>query len=146
MGSEMCIRDRIRSEDSDARTDIYALGILAFQLSIGVVPFEDESWFELATKIVKEPVPKLRELDPNIPAWFEELVLKSSAKEPERRFQSMEEIVLILQKHQDPTLGLSFLSESKLERFSDEYRIQTHDFPTKNAGLSKILPLSLIHI
>ena len=90
--------EQIQEQEIDARADIYSIGIIGFELVTGAPPFQDSSWFELASKIIKEPMPEFpKRLRP--PAWYRQFVLKASAKSPKDRFQSIEEVIVELEKH-----------------------------------------------
>ncbi len=85
MSPEACESKR----DIDHRTDIYALGILLFQMMTGVLPFDGESMGEVLVKQVTVLPPVLRGLNSMIPPSVEQIVLRCLAKQPEARFQTM---------------------------------------------------------
>ncbi len=85
MSPEACESKR----DIDHRTDIYALGILLFQMMTGVLPFDGESMGEVLVKQVTQLPPVLRGLNSMIPPSVEQIVLRCLAKPPEARFQTM---------------------------------------------------------
>ncbi|MEA2639560.1 MAG: eukaryotic-like serine/threonine-protein kinase, partial [Chloroflexota bacterium] len=72
----------------DARADIYALGILFFEMVTGTVPFRAESPLSVILKQISEPVPSLRAVDASIPAALDEVLARAVAKEPEDRYPS----------------------------------------------------------
>jgi serine/threonine-protein kinase len=78
--------EQARGEAVDGRTDVYALGLLAYTMVCGVALFEDEgSAVEvLAAHISKPPAPP-RERAPDLPAVFEALILEMIAKQPDQR-------------------------------------------------------------
>ena len=82
--------EQVRSSKTvDARTDVWALGVIAYELLAGVQPFEAETVTGLCAKIVAdEPVP-LRSIRPDVPAAFEAVVLKCLEKSPAARYQSV---------------------------------------------------------
>ena len=80
-------------KDLDKRADIYALGIVLFELMTGARPFEAESNFELMSKHVHEPLPSLRARRPDVPEWLEYVVQKCTQKQREMRFSSCEELL-----------------------------------------------------
>nr|MBA2539207.1 serine/threonine protein kinase [Deltaproteobacteria bacterium] len=73
----------------DHRTDIYALGVLLFQMMTGVLPFDGESMGEVLVKQVTALPPAPRGLNPNIPPSVEQILLRCLAKPVNNRFQSM---------------------------------------------------------
>jgi len=85
MSPEACESKR----DIDHRTDIYALGILLFQMMTGVLPFDGESMGEVLVKQVTALPPAPRGLNPRIPPSVEQILLRCLAKPVEARFQSM---------------------------------------------------------
>jgi len=76
----------------DHRTDVYALGVLLFQMSTGVLPFDGESMGEVLVKQVTALPPAPRGLNPSIPPSVEQILLRCLAKPVGARFQSMHEL------------------------------------------------------
>ena len=84
--------EQIRGDRVDARTDLYALGIMLFELSSGLAPFDSPRINELLTLHLEAPVPHLDEAPPDLAA----LVHRLLAKRPEDRCQSATEVAEIL--------------------------------------------------
>ncbi|MCA9655058.1 MAG: protein kinase [Myxococcales bacterium] len=82
--------EQAQSQPVDARSDVYSLGVLAYQVLTGERPFHDDNVFNLLLKHMNEPPPPLRALDPSIPEPVEAAVLQALAKEPAARFPSMD--------------------------------------------------------
>jgi beta-lactam-binding protein with PASTA domain/tRNA A-37 threonylcarbamoyl transferase component Bud32 len=77
----------------DARSDLYSIGIILYELLTGRVPFDAESPVSVALKQVSEaPIPP-RELDPSLPPALEGVVLHALEKDPARRFQNADEFI-----------------------------------------------------
>ena len=74
----------------DARSDVYSLGIVFYEMMIGEPPFDAETPLAILMKHVNDPLPLPRQKDPTIPVPFERVVLKALAKRPEDRYQSAE--------------------------------------------------------
>jgi serine/threonine-protein kinase len=73
----------------DHRTDIYALGILLFQMTTGMLPFDGGTMGEVLVKQVTQLPPPPRGFNPNIPPAVEQIILRCLAKNPDVRFSTM---------------------------------------------------------
>lgn len=80
--------EQVLGKGADQRSDIYALGMIAFELATGKLPFRKKGWFELANQIVNEATPHFATDDSGIPAWYESIVLRATEKEPSDRYAS----------------------------------------------------------
>ncbi|MCC6998703.1 MAG: protein kinase [Deltaproteobacteria bacterium] len=78
--------EQVQSRGTDARADLYAVGVMAFEALTGQVPFQAPSMFELMRMHVEAPPPRLRTLRPEVPEAVEEVVLRALAKSPDDRF------------------------------------------------------------
>jgi eukaryotic-like serine/threonine-protein kinase len=76
----------------DYRTDIYALGVLMFQMMTGVLPFDGQSMGEVLVKQVTALPPAPRGINPGIPPSVEQILLRCLAKPVDARFQSMQQL------------------------------------------------------
>jgi hypothetical protein len=77
---------------SDARSDIYSLGIAYYEALTGTVPFDADTPLAILMKHINDPLPLPRKTDPTIPECFERVALTALAKRPEDRFQSADEM------------------------------------------------------
>ncbi|MGI5861379.1 MAG: protein kinase domain-containing protein [Myxococcales bacterium] len=81
---------------ADHRADIYALGIMAYEMLSGAPPFQAASDFEIIEMHVRNPPPDLCQLDPGLDHAVCEVLARSIAKKPEDRFQSADDFFTAL--------------------------------------------------
>ena len=81
---------------SDARSDIYSLGIVFYEMLTRQKPFDADTPLAILMKHLNDPLPLPRQINPNIPEPFEGVLLKALAKQPEDRYQSAEEMTQVL--------------------------------------------------
>ena len=79
--------EQVRGEEGDARSDIYSLGILFYEMLTGRVPFHSTSEFALMKAQIEDPPTPPRAFAPHIPIPIEQAIMRSLAKKPEARFQ-----------------------------------------------------------
>jgi tRNA A-37 threonylcarbamoyl transferase component Bud32 len=83
---------------SDARSDIYSLGIVLYEMLTQRTPFDADTPLAVLMKHLNDPLPLPRQIDPAIPEPFERVVLKALAKCPEDRYQSAKEMAQALRE------------------------------------------------
>jgi serine/threonine protein kinase len=86
----------IKGEPADKRVDIYSLGVTLFETLTGNPPFQADSAMTIMMMHVNDPLPDLREINPDVPMGLVEVVKKALAKNKEDRFQSAAEFAQAL--------------------------------------------------
>ena len=133
MAPEQCVGGKI-----DARTDIYALGVMFFQVLTGRVPFDGNTVIEIWQGHVSKAPPKLLDVAPDIvasSAELEALILQMLAKDPKKRLQSAAQFCEALDAVA-PTLGVPRARAAREPRLSQPLvRPQTQMVVSEPGGL-----------
>jgi serine/threonine protein kinase len=87
MSPEQCLAEKI-----DYRTDIYSLGIMLYELTVGQLPYKPQTIAEAARFHGREPLPLPTVLQPDFPPALEEVIVKALQKSPSDRYQSASDL------------------------------------------------------
>jgi serine/threonine protein kinase len=153
--------EMVQGEAIDHRVDIYALGIILFQMLSGQVPFKGNTPLAVAARHIQDPPPLLHQLNPAIPPAVSEVVQKALAKRREDRYisagvlaQALRTAISIPDYFSDtaarnaPTVLLSPLPNAPIIQVYEtppaQYQMnQTTDRDTRNTYVSGGTPLDL---
>lgn len=80
--------EQVRGEPVGTSSDIYSLGVLCYEMVTGTVPFTGDSPVSIALKHLQEQPKPPRQINPNVPADFERIILRAMAKTEEQRYPS----------------------------------------------------------
>ena len=95
--------EQARGSVTTTKSDIYALGIVLYELLSGDVPFDGESAVSIALKHFQDPMPSVRDVNPAVPQSLENVILKATAKEPTDRYDSCEDMLMDLERSLSPS-------------------------------------------
>lgn len=118
--------EQVRGEAVDERSDLFSLGSTMYSMCTGHPPFRSDSSYAVLHRIVSDHPRSIREVNREIPEWFEHIVMKLLSKSASDRFDSAERVADLLeaclahvQQPSSVSLPKSLLqTDSKSERFS----------------------------
>jgi serine/threonine protein kinase len=110
--------EQIEGKEADARSDVFALGAVFYEMATGKRPFEGKSQLTLASAILEKDPPPIRDLHPLTPTAFERVVSTCLQKNPDDRFQSARDIRLELQWIAENPISETPIAETNSEHSS----------------------------
>jgi len=90
--------EQARGDAVDTRSDMFSLGSVLYAMSTGRPPFRAESTYGILRRVTDDQPRPMRELNPEVPVWFDAVVMKLLTKSAADRFESVEQIAQILEE------------------------------------------------
>jgi eukaryotic-like serine/threonine-protein kinase len=94
--------EQAKGQKADARSDVFALGIIFYELLTGETPYKADTALATLLKRTQERVPPPSKLDPTIPRYLSDIVAKCLETDPRRRYQDVSEVLADLQAKSRP--------------------------------------------
>jgi serine/threonine protein kinase len=98
--------EQVELKPMGPRTDIYAVGLLLYEMVTGAAAFDGDTPIAVAVKQIRELPKRPCEIIPTLPAHIEAIILKCLRKDPTKRFQSVDELCVALAKQATPRISV----------------------------------------
>lgn len=113
---------------TDAKSDLYSLGVVMYEMLTGRVPFDADTPVSIALKHMQEKPVEPMKLNPGIPYAINQIIVKAMEKEPTLRYQNASEMI------KDLTIALKNPEGKFVEEIDDAMRTQVIDIPEEQKG------------
>ena len=121
--------EQASGKGSTIKSDIYSIGIIFYELLTGSLPFRGDNAVEIALKHMKEPLPSLMKEDSSTPQSIQNIILRSTAKNPKNRYNNANEM------HRDL---LTALDDERMDEEPYVYKYPEHEQESATKALKKL--------
>lgn len=115
--------EQARGSKATVQSDIYAMGIILFEMLTGRIPYDGDSAVTIALQHFQKPLPSVREENPVVPQALENVVMKATAKKLSDRYKSVAEM------YADLASALSYERRNEAKVILDDNKVDTKTLP-----------------
>ena len=130
--------EHARGGYTDAKSDLYSLGVVLYEMVTGRVPFDADTPVSIALKHMQEPPVPPIEVNPNLPEALNNIILKTLQKDPMYRYQTATELLVDLRKALKNPNG-NFVEQEEYDPTAKTQRISTDEVVKKSKKKGKFV-------